>query len=225
MLRHLRRLPKGGEHAWLKAWDEEVIPARILCEHRSLYDAVIRLAPRYQPGIDVLLKSRTHSESLEITIAHAARHENWNSAGRTSPGAQDALRSELLNQTGWVSSADPLTRNPKTGKVEYECEEPARDVESAIPEWANGLTYALKKKQRAENYGSGAVLAVYGYGLSGDFDPPRRVVSFDKILKQIPESVLTNGFDRTFIFSWHEGCVASSRSLLACFQMRSPLRY
>ena len=157
------------------------------------------------PAIDVEVRSATSVEAIEVTLAYPARHELWNSDGSTSPGAQEALRAELLNRDGWVSATDPLVRNRKTRLVEYEHEHMARPVEDSIPEWANGLAFALNKKRRVAEYGAGSTLAVYGYGLSGDFEPPRRQIHFETILSAIPPMSFDNGFDRTFVFGWHEG--------------------
>lgn len=213
-LRHARRLPKGPESAWLKVWEEEIVPAYIFCGHRGLSDSLISLAPPSTPAIDVLVKTGPAITCLEITIAYPAHHRDWDVEGSTSPGAQEALRSEMLNTIGWVSAKTALARNPRTKSVEYADEDFAGTVEESLIDWARGMAFALKKKQRGRDYGRGSTLIAYGYGLSGDFEYPRKLATLDQVLALIDADCLQNDFDQTFVFSWHNGwCreIASSR--------------
>lgn len=211
-LRHASRLPRG-DYNWLKIWSEEFVPAEIYCRHLG-YDenTLLQLTPVGTRGADVIVTFNGQIERLEITIAQAAMHELWELPGSTSPGAQEALRSEMLNKQGYVSRDDPLIRNKHTSEVEYEGEEIARSSEAHIPEWAKGLGLVLRKKRDKQladpSYGRESILAVYADGLSGDFTEPPSKVTISDVLAHLNAEDLPAGFVRTAVFGWHSGWFA-----------------
>jgi len=111
----------------------------------------------------------------------------------------------MLNRDGWVSTSDPIRRDRKTKLALYEDESAALSVDEEIESWVNGLIYVLNKKKRANNYGRGAILGVYAYGMSGDFGRPPVETTISDVIERVPTTAFANGFDQTFVFSWYEG--------------------
>lgn len=195
---------------WAKCWAEELEPALLLARHRSLpASACMMLAPEATEACDVVLEhSADKHERLEITMAYA-------SAGGLDGGAQEALRTEMLQQEGWVCDSTPLQRNAKTRRVEYAEEMIAKPVEQTFENWRRGLERALENKKPTVGrplYGSGSTLVVYGYGLSGDFEMRwKEQRSIDSVLNAVPRDSFRNNFERTIVMGWHAGWIREFR--------------
>jgi len=184
-------------------WKEELFPALIYCRQLDTLDrTAFSLLEANLSCNDVALRRRGEAdETLEITMAFVSQAEGVN------PGYQEALRWEKMHADGFVSATAVLTRDKRTRKVEHTEPESARSVDELIQSWVDGLEWSLRRKQRPE-YGSGKTLLVYGDGLSGDFEYPRRAMTLQELVKRMNPESWANSFDRTAIVGWHQGWLA-----------------
>lgn len=200
--KHAWWLHDSSKYAWMKAWKEELFPALVLCRQLdAVAETEFRLSRPYAPCSDLTLARRGVEETFEVSMAFKSP------ASGINPGYQEALRWEKLCVDGSVSATSLLRRDQRTGAVEYAEDDIARSISEDVQSWAEGLEWTLRKKQRP-GYGSGKSLLVYGDGMSGDFEYPRREAKIEDIVAHIPADARTNEFDRTIIVGWHPGWIS-----------------